>query len=241
MTWANRARLLLGILMVITISGVSTIVFNQRQQQSTSLTATIEAESHAVGTEYGGLVTRQFVEEGDTVEEGEPLFEVQSLQLERDLALGTVTASRNGMSSDGTVTITASVDGTVSELTVTEGAFASAGSVLANIDRAGSLYVEAEFLLTARDFARIEEDARVEILLPDQRSLYGTVEEVSVETADGDAQATVRIESPDLIAGDANGLVRPGTPLTATLHLRDDGPLAGVGDAYQDFKRKIGI
>jgi multidrug resistance efflux pump len=241
MTWANRARLFFGMLMVIAITGASTIVFNQRQLQSTSLTATIESESYSVGTEYGGMVVRQHVEVGDTVVQGEPLLSIQSLQLERDLELGTVSSSRDGIESDGTATVAASVDGTVSELAVTEGGFASGGSILATIDREDSLYVEAEFILSARDFARIEENARVEILLPDQRVLYGTVEEINVETVDGDAQATVRITSPDLIEGDSNGLVRPGTPLTAILHLRDDGPLAGVKDAYEDFKRKLGL
>lgn len=241
MTWANRARLLMGLVVVIAITGAATIVFNQRQTQSTSITATIEAESHSVGTEYGGLVTQQFVEVGDVVAQGQPLFTVQSLQLERDLTLGTVSASREGISSDGTITVTASIDGTVSALTVTEGAFAPAGSVLATIDRDGTLYVEAVFQLSARDFARIEDDAQVEILLPDRRVLYGTVERITVETFNGHAQATLRVTSPDMIAGDSNGLVRPGTPLTAILHLRDDGPLAGIEDVFEDFKRKIGI
>ena len=35
-------------------------------------------------------------------------------------------------------------------------------------------------------------------------------------------------------------LAVPGTPVSATLSLRDDGPLAGPTDAAFDFLRKIG-
>lgn len=241
MTWKNRSKLILGMLAVLVIVAVSTVIFNQRQLKAVSMSATIEAESYPVGTDYGGIVVRQHVAEGDEVTQGDPLFEVQSLQLERDIATGAVTATSADIHPDGTATIRASVDGTVSGLEMEQGGFAQAGSIIAYIDRAGSMFVAADFVLIPRDFGRIEDDAVVELRLPDQRTFAGTVESLDVVTVAGSAETTARVVSADLVAGDAHGLIQPGTPVEATLYLRDDGPLAGVSDAAQDFLRKIGL
>ena len=36
-------------------------------------------------------------------------------------------------------------------------------------------------------------------------------------------------------------LTKTGTPVVATLQLRDDGPLSGVSDGVFDFLRQIGL
>jgi hypothetical protein len=114
--------------------------------------------------------------------------------------------------------------------------------VLATIDQAGSLFVQANYLLTARDYSRIEDGATVSLLLPNQEELEGTVEQINVDTADtGDAELTVKVASDTLVDGAFNGLVTRGTPVTATLTLRNDGIFAGVADGFTDFMRKIGV
>ena len=55
------------------------------------------------------------------------------------------------------------------------------------------------------------------------------------------AKTTVRISSESLVDGGHHGLMSRGTPVGATLQLRDDGILAGVGDGLFDFLRKIGV
>ena len=54
-------------------------------------------------------------------------------------------------------------------------------------------------------------------------------------------KTTVDVESPELSASPSSGITSPGTPVDATLHLRDDGTLAGVTDAVRDFSRQIGL
>ena len=71
--------------------------------------------------------------------------------------------------------------------------------------------------------------------------MRGTVTDMSVNTVDGDAHVTVTISSDGLVAGQDNGLIRGGTPLVASLHLRDDGPLAGMRDAISNLIRKVGL
>ena len=142
---------------------------------------------------------------------------------------------------EGIITLTASVGGTVSGVSTEAGSFVQAGQVLATIDGAGSLFVTAEFALSARDYSRIEDGATVDVVLPNQRTVTGTVESISVETTDGTALSTVLVSSDDLSDGAYNGLVKRGTPVSAILELRDDGVLAGVQDGVSDFLRKIGV
>jgi multidrug resistance efflux pump len=243
MTWANRFRLASGLVLVLVIVAAGTLLFTQRQNRALSTTAMLVAESYPVGTDYGGIVMQQYVDVGDEVHAGDPLFDVHSLQLRRDIASGYVAdpALMAGIDEDGTSTVIATVDGTIASIGVPQGGFAAAGGVIASIDRAESLYVEAEFVLSAREYARVAADAEAEVLLPSQETLIGTVEGIDVDTVDGQALSTIRIESASLAEGPASGLFQPGTPVSVSIQLRDDGPLAGVSDALHDFLRKVGL
>lgn len=243
MTWANRLRLLLGLIVTLAIVAACTYVFTQRQQSAVSTTATIIAQEYPVGTDYGGLVVKEHVQEGDVVRAGDALFDVQSLQLQRDVAAGIVagTTGSERVTPEGVSTVVASVDGIVADVGVAQGGYAQAGGLLAVIHRANSLRVEASFVLTPRDYARIAAGSPAEIRLPDQTTMPGTVTHIDVATLDGQALTKVQIVSAALGDGPATGLRQPGTPLSVTVTLRDDGPLAGVVVAVEDLLRRIGL
>ena len=243
MTWKNRFKLLGGMLVVLVVVAALTVVFNQRQSRVASTSASIEAKRYPVGLDYGGTVTTAEVEDGDRVAVGDVLFTLQSPSLESDLAKGLFkpTTAAYTVQEDGTIVMTAAVAGTVSDLSTESGSFVQAGQVLATIDASGSLFVKAEYTLSARDYSRIEDGASVDILLPNQQVVAGTVVSIAVETADGVAESTVLVQSTGLVDGAYNGLVKRGTPVTATLLLRNDGVFAGVNDGVQDFMRKIGV
>jgi len=243
MTWASRFKLFSGMIVVLVIVAGLTVLFNQRQSQVTSTSASIEAKRFPVGIDYGGTVTAALVADGDRVQPGDELFTLQSPSLQSDLAKGLFKPETVAytVDSEGIITLTASVAGTVSEVSTEAGSFVQAGQVLATIDGAGSLFVTAEFTLSARDYARIEDGAAVDVLLPNQRTVKGKVDMISVETSDGAALSTVLVSSDGLSDGAFNGLVKRGTPVSATLLLRDDGVLAGVQDGVSDFLRKIGV
>jgi multidrug resistance efflux pump len=246
MTWTNRLRLYGGILVVLVVVAACTLVFNQRRSAVTSASAAITAQEYAVGTDYGGTVTEEYVEEGDSVREGQELMQVQSLQLAQDIRKGVVgantTTSAYEIEPDGLITFKAEVSGTVAKLDVKAGGYVQAGSELGTIHKAKSLFVTSEFLVSPRDYGRITDGATVDLRLPNDRSLQGTVKNVSVVTdADGQAKTTVSVESPELSASPSSGVTSPGTPVDATLHLRDDGRFAGVADGFRGFLRQIGI
>ncbi len=243
MTWASRIKLIAGIVGVLIVAAGLTLVFNQRQSQATSTSASLEAERYPVGIDYGGTVLTSLVKNGDRVTKGETLFTLQSPSLQADLAKGllkpeTITYT---VTAGGIITLTAAVAGTVSAVNTQAGSFVQAGQVLAIIDRAGSLFVTAKFALTPREYSRVANGAAVRILLPNQTSIAGTVDSIDVQTVNGNAQTKVKVASTGFIDGAYNGLVKRGTPVTASLALRDDGILSGVRDGFFAFVQKIGL
>jgi multidrug resistance efflux pump len=243
MTWANRFKLFVGLIGVVGLVAVLTVLFNQRQAQVSSASASIQAAQYPVGTDYGGIVVDRLVDEGDAVSAGQALFTVQSPTLQADVAEGLVSLDSVAytVTPEGMLTLMAAIDGTVTGIKTERGSFVQAGQVLATIDRGGSLFVSAQFVLSSTDYARVEEGATVAIVLPNQARITGSLDSVEVLTVDGQAETTARVISDGLADGEFNGLVAPGTPVSATLSLRDDGPLAGVADGFHGFLRSIGL
>ena len=243
MTWGNRFRLLLGLVVVVGIALAATLILSQRETQVASKSASIKAVSYTVGSDYPGTVIDQKVKQGQTVSKGQPLLTIQSAMLLRDLkskdAMPKSTAYT--VSKSGTLTLVATQPGVVSKVGVHVGGFVSAGTPLATIDRRGSLSVLADFRLDPYDFARIDKGARVDLILPDQQRIRGTVARIDVTTIAGKAKAIVDVRSTELVRGSHNDLVEPGTPIAANLHLRDNGPLAGLKETFIALLQQIGI
>ncbi len=119
MTWVNRLRLLAGLLGVLLLVAILTLIFNQRQTKAASISATINADSYSVGAAYGGTVTKQYVNDGDFVAEGDRLFTVQSVSLQQDVANGLQIQSSAAYDVDtakGALTYRATVAGEINDL-----------------------------------------------------------------------------------------------------------------------------
>ncbi|WP_182112935.1 MULTISPECIES: HlyD family efflux transporter periplasmic adaptor subunit [unclassified Actinotalea] len=239
MTWGARLRLLVGLVLVLALAAWLTIHLNDRRGEATSTSASIHTRTYDVGSSYAGLVVTQEVEVGDAVTQGQPLFVVDSAALRHDLLIGLVSPDvpGSGIAADGTLTVTAAADGVVSELAASRGTFVQAGTRMATVDTDGTLTVQAEFTLTPEQFARVEDRAPVSIRLPDGTTLDGSVDEVDATTAAGQAQAVVTVASAGLVRGDADGLVAPGTPVTAVLTLDNDGLVSTVAESVE---REVG-
>jgi len=244
MTWTNRFRLLAGLLGVLALVAVLTVIFNQRQTQAQSLTGTINTDAYDVGAGYGGTVIKQFVEENDSVAVGDKLFTMQSPAMQQDVANKVKVKSTEAYdvnTKKGTITYKATVAGQVDQLGARLGTTLTGGQSFARITVTGSQFVEAQFLLTPRDYERVQTGAPVSILLPNNQKIDGSVSTIKVATEQGNAAAKIRVDSPELADDDLSTLTKPGTPVVATVQLRDDGPLAGVSDASFAFLRQIGL
>jgi len=160
---------------------------------------------------------------GDNVEAGQPLFEVESATLQRDLSQGLVNKDNltHEVKDDTTLIITATNSGQVDEINYAQGAFVPANSTIATVQEAGTMYVEADFLLSAKDYSRIPSGATVDVVLPNNQEITATVARLQVRTENGEARTLIRAHSDELANG--TGLFAVGTPVQATLHLSNDG------------------
>lgn len=244
MTWTQRLRLFGGMIAVLTLTAVLVLVFNQRQAQALSSTAEVQSAQGSVGAAFGGVVTKISAQEGDEVKKGEPLFTIASPDLQRDLSQGLRIDSSPAYTVDtasSTVTYKALSDGKLSDVRVPVGGFVQSGATLATITDRASQYAVADFTLSPRDYERIVKGAPVSLRLPDDSTVEGTVQAVSVQTENEQAKTRVTIASDALRDPRLAELTHPGTPIAATLSLRDDGPLAGPTDALRAFLVKIGL
>lgn len=230
MTWRNRIRLVIGVLAIVAIVGALTVIFSQRKGETDSSTASIEAISFPVGTDYPGTVILEPVTKGDVVAVGDPIATIDSNVLRESQAKGIVTANSAvyDIHADGTVTVKSTVAGVVDSLAVQQGGFAAGGTTIATIKATETLYASAEFTLDPKDFARVDKGALVSLKLPNSDRVSGQVEQIDVTTEDGNARAVIKITSGQLKYGSHGGLVAPGTPVQATLSLRSDDPLSSV-------------
>ncbi len=230
MSWRKRIGLALGLLSVLVLAAGLTMVVNYNSGKVDSKSASLSAEDYPGGTVYSGTVTAQYVHVGDQVEAGQPIFEVESANLQRDLAQGLVNKDNltYEVKNDNTLVITATNAGLVDSISYASGAFVPANSTIATVQQAGSMYVEADFLLSAKDYARIPAGATLDITLPNNQQISAKASQIQVRTENGEARTLVKAYSDELANG--TGLFAVGTPVQATLHLTNDGVVTDVTD-----------
>lgn len=245
MTWGNRLRLWGGVLAVTVVVIALTLLFNLRQNQVSSITASVDAPTVIVGSSYGGVVTQRSVRQGDAVATGDVLFTLSSIQLQQDVSNGLRPASTAAYTLDlasGTITYKAASNGYVASISAEPGTFLSSGTPMAVLVGEGERTVVAQFELEPTEYGRVEQDASARIVLPNNQTVVGRVAGVEVNTnGDGVAIARVTIASDALTDPELSSLTRLGTPVMVIMDLRDDGWLAGPTDALLVFFTKIGL
>lgn len=237
MTWSSRARLGAGMILVLVIAAWATYQLNESRGVATSDSAQILAKSYGVGTPYSGLVVDQLVDVGDAVTTGQQLFVIDSATLQYDVTNGFARASTEATQIDanGRLVVLATGDGVVTDIASERGTFVQSATELARVQRADTLYVQAEYTLTPKEYARVEDDASVTVVLPNQREITAYVSEVKVETVAGRAQAVLTLTGEELRDGAEKGLVSAGTPVTAELQLDNDGLVTRTAANVKDY------
>lgn len=244
MTWANRFRLWGGVAVVLIVMVALTLLYNQRQSRVASVTATVEAPTALVGSNYSGVLTETFITEGQAVKVGDRLFTVVSPDVQNAVANNLTVASTSAYTVDettGTVTYLAVIDGQVTDLTATAGSYVTSGSSLATIAATSPKTVVARYELEPVDYSRVESGARVIVNLADNTKLEGTVTDTTVVTDNNEAVTVVYVDVPDLTDEQYAQLTRAGSPVQAIMELRDDGILAGPTQAFRSFLTQIGL
>ena len=238
MTWSNRFRLLGGLLTVVVAVAAATFHLNDSQARVASHSAQVAAESYTVGTPYAGVVVEQLVEVDTVVAEGDPMFLVDSANLQRDLAQEVVPPRtvQEDIDSDGYLIVRATGAGTVTAVGGEIGTFVQDSTEMATVQRAGSAYVTAEYLLTPQQYARIGETPQATVVLPDQHQITGDITDISVEEQDGQSFVVVAVHSDELVDAEAQDrLVSAGAPVVADLHLDNDGVVTDLAATVKGY------
>ena len=228
MTWRKRIGLFVGLISVLVLAAGLTMYVNANNGKVDGQSASLMAEDYPVGTDYSGTITKQYVKVGEQVKAGQPLFEIESPILARDLAQGLVTKDSlsHELKGNDTLVITATNAGQVDSVAFTEGAFVPANSTIATVQQSGTMYVSADFVLTAKDYSRIPTDASMAVILPNNTTIQAKVGQIKVTTQDGQAKTIIQAYSPELAKG--AGVFAVGTPVSATLYLSNDGVVTDV-------------
>lgn len=246
MSWLNRLKLLTGIIIIVIVLGLLTLLFNQRQNQVSSISAHVEAPRTVIASPYGGLVSKQNRNPGEYVSAGDELFTITSASLKDMAALGVEPNSTDGYIIDleaGAITFFATIDGYLDSYMAFQGSYVNGAESLAEIVASSNKTVVARYQLNPSDYGRIEPDGKVTIHLPNGKLVEGQVMSVNIVTdpATNNTVTEVTASSEELQAQELMLLTRRGTPVTAVMSLRDDGPLAGPTQAVTEFLVKIGL
>jgi multidrug resistance efflux pump len=236
--------LLTGTILVLVLAALATYRLNENRGVAASDSAQIVAKTYDVGTPYAGLVVEQLVDAGDAVKKGQPLFVIDSTSLQYDIDID------NGLAQPATeatrvdkhdrLVVLATDDGTVTTIDSERGTFVQSATELAVVQRANTLYVQAEYTLTPNEYARVADHAEATVELPNHRTITATVDKVNVETVAGQAQAVVTLTGDALKDGAQNGLISAGTPVTAQLQLRNDSVVTRATGTVKSFLGRIG-
>lgn len=229
MSVGARLRLVVGVLVVLLVAAGATYHLNQTRGRAVSTSAQILGHEVVVGAPYGGVVLTRTVDVGTQVHQGDPLFVLDAPALALAIAAGrNDVPTSTKVDGNGHLVVEAAADGTVTSVSGEPGSSVQAGAELARVQRTGSLYVEAQFTLTPKEYARVPQHAPVTVRLPDGTTVTGTADELRTTTVDGSARTVATVTSPQLT--DGGGLIAAGAPVVAELQLRNDGWVSRISD-----------
>ena len=235
MNWISKFRFLFGIALVFGIIAVLFVYLNYSMSNIRSRSATLELDQYAVSANYGGVLRQVYVQVGDSVKEGDRLFELNSPELVQALADKRI--ERDSLlfelTDNGNILLKATADGEVREVNYSRGSFVETNRDIAVIAINNTDYVTGKFVLNAPDYARIDRANPIEVTLPDNTKLDARVFDITL-AQEGDIVYTVvkaRLNNTDNV----QPTFTAGTPVTAGWKLTNNGFLETVSEVLRSF------
>lgn len=191
----SRVKLFSGVLLV-TLLCIGLAVYLDKQSATVgSSSAQLQTESYAVGSEYDGLITREYVMVGDHVTKGQTLFELSSDSLKVQLSAGGIkkTDLNYKLTSDGSLIFTATRAGTVDDLKFSEGSFIKAGDVVATVSDTAKAVIRAEFYLSGPQYAKFSPQTPVMITLAGDKKKTGKITSIDQRSRSGKTVTIVEV------------------------------------------------
>lgn len=231
----SRFRFLLGLIFIFVLIGGLFFYLNYSMSNINSQSATLERDQYAVSANYGGVLEREYVKIGDTVKEGDNLFELNSPELAQALSDGTVQRSSLlfSVTDKGNILLKATTAGEVRAINFTRGSFVVANSDIAAIALKDSDYVNAKFILNAPDYARINRNNPVEVTLPDNTKLKADVFDITLEKEGTIVYTIVKARFQESTA--VQPTFTSGTPVSASWKLDNNSLYETLTRFFRSF------
>jgi hypothetical protein len=204
-----KRTLIEGWVFLTLLAGVLVVYLNWTYARAESNQAHIIISNYEVGTNYAGLITQQYVQVGDTVRAGEPLFELKSDELTQQLGSGQVTANRliYPLTTDGQLKIIASKAGIVTRIDAVQGSFVDADNEIALVADSSTLGVTADFTLNRTEVSQLTTSTPLIITLPSHQRVLARISTIVETSQNGRLVTTVQaafapgVESAASVAG----------------------------------------
>jgi multidrug resistance efflux pump len=220
MNFKSRVKLFFSIIAVLLLCGGLVLHVNYSEARVGSNSASLHLNSYAVGTEYNGVITKQYVAVNDHVAKGEPLFELKSDVLNQAITSGQIRLASLSYKLDpatGALVFTAQRSGVVTQLNYTQGSFVSAGKVIAMIADTSDATLSANFYLSGPEYNRLSPATPAIIHFPGGKQVTARVAGITQFSQNGRTVTTVKVTLASL---DTNQTVYGTTaPLSIDLEL----------------------
>lgn len=218
----TRLKFLTGIITVLSIGTGLFVYLEYNMSRVNSIDAQLASDTYTVGIDYSGIIEKRFVDEGAYVKTKDPLFEIRSSTLSTAIKNNEIAkaALLYSVNDEGLVLISAAAPGQVQTISYREGAFVPANSQIALVNIDNKAFINATYKLSSPDYARLDKNSKIRATFPDNKTVEGTVYDISLQTVDKEIQTTVRARF-DRKATNTNAFT-VGTPVETTLYLDND-------------------
>ena len=211
-----------GLIFLGLIAATLVVYLNWIFSQAESTKAQLTMQDYAVGTEYAGVITQQYVAVGDNVKQGQLLFKFRSDALVTQLSNGQVKPESvfYALNENNELLITAGKAGRVTKIDYPQGSFVPGNKQVALVADTSTLGVRAEYRLPRADLGRITPDTRLSVELPSGNKVEAKITQVTRTSQNGQDITLVQARVP---AGDPNEIaLAAGAPVQATIILSDN-------------------
>lgn len=213
MNFVKRLKLFAALL-VLSIGCFGLVVYENTVVASVGASsANLIVPTYTVGSEYAGTITRQYVNGGETVKDGQKLFELKSDQLTSALASGQLKEANltSQLNDDGAIVLSAQHDGVVSEVNYLKGSFVSPGKPIAVIKGTDVASVRASFELSGPQYAKLNPGSPITVHFAG-KDMMAKISGITQQSNNGHTFTVIDAKLPSITQDQT--VYNAGTPMT---------------------------
>lgn len=221
MKFTAKLKLFSKIILVLLLVAALFTYLNYAMSRKPSREATIESKTVQVGSPFPGTIVEIAVKESEMVKKGQTLVRLQGPDITAALKKGDLSESDSvHILNNDQIALLALQDGIVDNLQFASGSYVTANDAIMSLNQMTDQYVVASFRLSPPDYARVSDNTRLLITLPDNTELQAKLTDISLNTSKTSDTEVLTVVTAEPTSG-ASALSRfpVGTPVRATLIL----------------------